>query len=56
MVFHKPKLRVKEIAEALSVGSPEIIDTCTILKIPAKSPLSSLSIEECKKIINYLEK
>ena len=54
MVFHKAKLRVRELADALSVDTNEIVSTCTLLKIPASSPLSSLSVEECKKIIDYL--
>ena len=56
MVFHKAKLRVKELAEALSLDSPEIIATCALLKIPASSPLSSLSVDQCKEIIDYLKK
>ena len=56
MVFHKAKLRVKELAEALSLDSPEIIAACTLLKIPASSPLSSLSVDQCKEIIDYLKK
>ncbi len=56
MTFHKAKLRVKELSEILKVDSPEIISTCTILKIPASSPLSSLSVDQCKEIIEYLKK
>ncbi len=56
MIFHIARLRVKELADALSVDSPEIIATCTILKIPASSPLSSLSVEQSKRIIDYLQK
>ena len=56
MVFHTAKLRVKELAEALSVDSPDIIATCTILGIPASSPLSTLSVDQCKEIIDYLKK
>ena len=56
MVFNAARLRVKELAAELSVESPEIIATCTILKISATSPLSSLSIEQCKQIIDYLNK
>ena len=56
MILNMAKLRVKEIAEALSVDSSEIIATCTILKIPASSPLSSLSIEESKRIIDFIQK
>ena len=56
MVFHSAKLRVKELAEALNVDSPEIIATCTILKIPASSPLSSLTVNQCKEIVDYLNK
>ena len=56
MSFHKTKLRVKELAEALKVDTPEIIAICTILKIPATSPLTSLSVDQCKDIIDYLNK
>ncbi|WP_269610415.1 translation initiation factor IF-2 N-terminal domain-containing protein [Prochlorococcus marinus] len=56
MIFNAAKLRVKELAEVLSVDSPEIIATCTLLKIPASSPLSSLSVEQSKEIIDYIQK
>ena len=56
MIFHIAKLRVKELAEALGVDSPEIIATCALLKIPATSTLSTLSVEQCKEIIEYLQK
>ena len=56
MVFHIAKLRVKELAETLDVDSPEIISTCILLKIPATSPLSILTIEQCKEVIDYIEK
>ncbi len=56
MIFNAAKLRVKELAEVLSVDSPEIIATCTLLKIPASSPLSSLSVEQSKQIIDYIQK
>ena len=56
MIFNVARLRVKELAEALGVDSPEIIATCTLLKIPASSPLSSLSVEQSKEIIDYIEK
>ena len=55
MTFNVARLRVKELAEALGVDPPEIIATCTILKIPASSPLSSLSVEQSKIIIDYLQ-
>ena len=55
MVFNVARLRVKELAEALSVDSPEIIAACTILKIPASSPLSSLSVEQSKEIIDFIQ-
>ena len=54
MVFNVARLRVKELAETLSVDPPEIIAACTILKIPASSPLSSLSVEQSKQIIDYI--
>ena len=56
MTFNVARLRVKELAEALSSDSDEIIATCTLLKIPASSPLSSLSIEQSKVIIDYIQK
>ena len=56
MIFNVARLRVKEIAEALKVDSPKIIATCAILKIPATSPLSSLSIDQSKEIIDYIQK
>ena len=56
MNFNVARLRVKELAEALSVDTAEIIATCTLLKIAASSPLSSLSIEQSKEIIDYIQK
>ena len=56
MIFNVARLRVKELAEALGVDSPEIIATCTLLQIPASSALSSLSIEQSKKIIDHIQK
>ncbi len=55
MIFNLARLRVKELAEALGVDSPEIIATCALLKIPASSPLTSLSIEQSKEIIDYIQ-
>ena len=56
MIFHIAKLRVKELSEALNIDSSEIIAICIILKIPASSKLSILSVDQCKEIINYLDK
>ena len=56
MIFNVARLRVKELAEALRVESSEIIATCTLLKIPASSPLSSLTVEQSKEIIDYIQK
>ena len=56
MIFKVARLRVKELAEALSVDAPDIIAICILLKIPASSPLSSLSVEQCKEIIDYVQK
>tara|TARA_B100000945_G_C20090919_1_gene461230 strand:+ start:204 stop:404 length:201 start_codon:yes stop_codon:yes gene_type:complete len=56
MIFNVAKLRVKELAEVLSIDSSEIIATCILLKIPASSPLSSLSVEQSKEIIEYIHK
>ena len=56
MIFNVARLRVKELAEALNVDSPEIIAACTILKIPASSPLSSLSVEQSKEVVDFIQK
>ena len=56
MSFNVARLRVKELADLLAVDSTEIIVACTLLKIPATSPISSLSVTNCKKIIDYLKK
>ena len=56
MIFNVARLRVKELAEALKVSSPEIIATCILLKIPASSALSSLSLQQSKEIIEYIER
>jgi len=56
MIFNVARLRVKELAEVLRVDSPEIIATCILLGIPATSPLSSLSVEQSKEIIDYIQK
>ena len=55
MISNAARLRVKELADALGVGSPEIIAACALLKIPASSPLTSLSVEESKEIIDYIQ-
>ena len=56
MTFNMARLRVKELAVALNVDSPEIIAICILLKIPAASPLSSLSVEQSKEIIDFIQK
>ncbi len=56
MKFKVARLRVKELAEALSVDSAEVIATCTLLKIPASSPLSTLSVQQSKEIIDCIQK
>tara|TARA_Y100001968_G_scaffold171986_1_gene157396 strand:+ start:194 stop:370 length:177 start_codon:yes stop_codon:yes gene_type:complete len=56
MVFNIAKLRVKELALAMGVDYSEIISICALLEIPASSRLSILSIDQCKEIIDYLEK
>ena len=56
MNFHTVKLRVKELAEALNVDCEDVIATCIILRIPASSPLTSLSIEQCKRVTDFYDK
>ena len=48
-------LRVLELAEALNVDSSDLLAVCAILKIKAKSRISMLSFEECKKITDHYE-
>ena len=48
-------LRILELSEALNVDSSELLAVCAILKLKAKSRLSMLSFEECKKITDYYE-
>tara|TARA_B100001250_G_C19086625_1_gene480802 strand:+ start:289 stop:489 length:201 start_codon:yes stop_codon:yes gene_type:complete len=55
MNFNVARLRVKELAEALNVDSSDIIAISTLLKIPASSPLTSLSVEQSKEIIDYIQ-
>ena len=50
------KLRVKELAEALEVDTSDILAICAILKIPAASRISSLTIEEAKQVTDYYER
>ena len=55
MKFNSTKLRVKELSEALSQETEDVIAVCAILGIQANSPLTSLSIEECKRVTDYYE-
>ena len=49
------KIRVNELARALNSDTSEILAICTLLKLPATSKISSLTIEQCKKITDYFE-
>ena len=55
MNFKVARLRVKELAEALNVDSSEVIATCILLKIPASTRLSILTVEQSKEIIDYIQ-
>ncbi len=55
MNFKVARLRVKELAEALSVDSAEVIATCILLKIPASSHLSILTVQQSKDIIDFIQ-
>ena len=50
-----PGLRFDDTSKGRS-PPPEIIAICIILKIPASSSLSILSLDQCKEIIDYLKK
>tara|TARA_Y100001968_G_C19255501_1_gene666595 strand:- start:506 stop:673 length:168 start_codon:yes stop_codon:yes gene_type:complete len=47
------KLRIKELAEALEAETADVLAICAILKLPATSSISSLNIEDAKKITDY---
>tara|TARA_Y100001968_G_scaffold301689_1_gene314214 strand:- start:16250 stop:16411 length:162 start_codon:yes stop_codon:yes gene_type:complete len=49
------KLRVNEIALALNVDVSDVIAVCTILELPVTSRISSLTIQDAKKITDYYE-
>lgn len=49
------RIRVKEIAFALDVDPSDVIAVCTLLDLPVNSNISSLSIEEAKKVTDYYE-
>ena len=55
MSFKTVRIRVKELADALSAETDDVIAVCMLLDIPASSPLTSLSIEQCKEITDYYE-
>ena len=48
-------LRVLELSKAINVDSSDLLAVCAILKIKAKTRLSLLSFEECRKITDYYE-
>ena len=48
-------LRVLELAKALKADYSDILAICAILNLTATSRLSTLSFEDCKKIIDYYE-
>tara|TARA_Y100001968_G_scaffold333757_1_gene399149 strand:+ start:4750 stop:4917 length:168 start_codon:yes stop_codon:yes gene_type:complete len=50
------KIRVKELSKVLNKDTADVIAVGVILNIPVGSPLSSLSLEEAKKITDYFEK
>lgn len=47
------KLRIKELAEALDADIADVLAICTILKLPSTSSISSVNIEDAKKITDY---
>ena len=49
------KLRIKEIAEALDLDSSDILATCAMLNIPATSRISSLTINDAKRVTDYYQ-
>tara|TARA_B100000700_G_C14489118_1_gene598736 strand:- start:263 stop:454 length:192 start_codon:yes stop_codon:yes gene_type:complete len=52
----KMKLRVKELSEALNVDSSEILAICALLNIPATTRISSMTIQDAKKITDHYDK
>ena len=55
MRFNTTRLRVKELAEAINVDCADVIATCILLRIPASSPLTSLSLEQCKRVTEFYD-
>tara|TARA_Y100001970_G_C14258583_1_gene877588 strand:+ start:9217 stop:9378 length:162 start_codon:yes stop_codon:yes gene_type:complete len=49
------KLRIKELAEALNTDVSDVLSICAILSIKASSAITSLSLEDCKKITDFYE-
>ena len=47
------KIRVKELAEAMNIDYSELLSICALLKIPASTRISSLTIEQAKKITDF---
>ena len=49
------KIRVNELAKVLQVDTADVIAVCAILNLPVTSRISSLTIEDAKKITDYYE-
>ena len=48
-------LRVNELAKALDAEESDVLAICTLLKLPVTSRISSMSIENAKKVTDYYE-
>tara|TARA_Y100001968_G_C19352268_1_gene715274 strand:+ start:541 stop:699 length:159 start_codon:yes stop_codon:yes gene_type:complete len=49
------KIRVKELSEALNIDSDDILAVCVMLNITATSRITSLTIEDAKRITDFYE-
>tara|TARA_Y100001968_G_scaffold172779_1_gene158152 strand:+ start:6510 stop:6674 length:165 start_codon:yes stop_codon:yes gene_type:complete len=50
------KIRINELSKALNVDTADVIAVCTLLELPANTRISSLSIEDAKKVTDYFKK
>ena len=49
------KLRVNELAEALNADESDVLAICAILQLPVNSRISSLTLENAKKVTDYYQ-
>lgn len=48
-------IRVNELAKALDKDTSDVLAVCAILNLPITSRISSLTLEQAKKVTDYYE-